>query len=137
MSIRRRWEIRESVPLWGCLLLGALVGLLTFVFCPFVMEAAAKALWGGNYISGLGVILGSEKAVLGVLLLIDSVAAYVVGRVVFMRLRWRAVWTPTPFCSRCDYDLTGNVSGVCPECGAPVPVPGRGGAGGRRLTGKD
>jgi len=20
-------------------------------------------------------------------------------------------------CSRCDYDLTGNVSGVCPECG--------------------
>ena len=20
-------------------------------------------------------------------------------------------------CSQCDYDLTGNVSGVCPECG--------------------
>lgn len=24
-------------------------------------------------------------------------------------------------CSKCDYDLTGNVSGVCPECGTPVP----------------
>ena len=24
-------------------------------------------------------------------------------------------------CRRCDYDLTGNVSGVCPECGTPIP----------------
>jgi len=23
-------------------------------------------------------------------------------------------------CSRCGYDLTGNVSGLCPECGAPI-----------------
>lgn len=26
-------------------------------------------------------------------------------------------------CSRCGYDLTGNVSGVCPECGARVRKP--------------
>jgi cytochrome bd-type quinol oxidase subunit 1 len=25
------------------------------------------------------------------------------------------------FCSRCQYDLTGNVSGVCPECGQSIP----------------
>lgn len=25
-------------------------------------------------------------------------------------------------CHRCRYDLRGNVSGVCPECGAPTPV---------------
>ncbi len=25
-------------------------------------------------------------------------------------------------CRECDYDLTGNVSGVCPECGAAVPL---------------
>src|SRR5579862_2394424 len=24
-------------------------------------------------------------------------------------------------CRNCSYDLTGNVSGVCPECGTPVP----------------
>lgn len=24
-------------------------------------------------------------------------------------------------CSSCGYDLTGNVSGTCPECGTPVP----------------
>jgi hypothetical protein len=27
-------------------------------------------------------------------------------------------------CRRCGYDLTGNVSGVCPECGSPVATSG-------------
>ncbi len=25
------------------------------------------------------------------------------------------------FCQECGYDLTGNVSGICPECGSPLP----------------
>lgn len=25
-----------------------------------------------------------------------------------------------PHCKKCDYNLTGNVSGICPECGTPV-----------------
>jgi hypothetical protein len=29
---------------------------------------------------------------------------------------------PPGHCGRCGYDLTGNVSGVCPECGQPVRV---------------
>ncbi len=28
--------------------------------------------------------------------------------------------TPPGHCHHCGYDLTGNVSGVCPECGRPV-----------------
>ena len=27
---------------------------------------------------------------------------------------------PPGHCLRCSYDLTGNVSGVCPECGEPA-----------------
>jgi hypothetical protein len=27
------------------------------------------------------------------------------------------------FCRECGYDLTGNVSGRCPECGTPTPDP--------------
>lgn len=30
-------------------------------------------------------------------------------------------WRPPGHCRRCGYDLTGNVSGVCPECGASTP----------------
>ena len=28
---------------------------------------------------------------------------------------------PPGHCQDCSYDLTGNVSGVCPECGAKIP----------------
>ena len=27
------------------------------------------------------------------------------------------------FCPRCDYDLTGNTTGRCPECGLDIPKP--------------
>ena len=27
-----------------------------------------------------------------------------------------------PHCPKCDYNLTGNVSGICPECGTPIPA---------------
>jgi len=36
----------------------------------------------------------------------------------FHRDRWRV--RPS-CCPRCGYDLTGNTSGVCSECGAPPP----------------
>jgi RNA polymerase subunit RPABC4/transcription elongation factor Spt4 len=26
-----------------------------------------------------------------------------------------------PHCVNCDYNLTGNESGMCPECGTPIP----------------
>ncbi len=28
-------------------------------------------------------------------------------------------------CPNCHYDLTGNVSGVCPECGTPIKPDGQ------------
>jgi len=30
---------------------------------------------------------------------------------------------PPGYCQACGYNLTGNVSGVCPECGSPVDEP--------------
>ena len=31
-----------------------------------------------------------------------------------------------PHCAKCDYNLTGNVSGICPECGASILGRGEG-----------
>jgi len=28
---------------------------------------------------------------------------------------------PPGYCQRCGYDLTGNLSGICPECGTAIP----------------
>jgi hypothetical protein len=37
--------------------------------------------------------------------------------------RWRAVrdHNGPPNCAKCGYNLTGNISGICPECGTPIP----------------
>ena len=35
-------------------------------------------------------------------------------------LWWRDRRPKAGFCKACKYDLTGNVSGRCPECGTPV-----------------
>ncbi len=41
--------------------------------------------------------------------------------ILFTALLWWRDWRKHPpgHCPRCGYDLTGNVSGVCPECGRP------------------
>jgi len=35
-------------------------------------------------------------------------------------LRARRHWRPVGHCRSCSYNLTGNTSGVCPECGNPI-----------------
>ncbi|GMU22497.1 MAG: hypothetical protein AMXMBFR13_25830 [Phycisphaerae bacterium] len=37
-----------------------------------------------------------------------------------LRRQWRHIQQMLLQCSRCGYDLRGNVSGVCPECGMPA-----------------
>jgi len=38
--------------------------------------------------------------------------------------RWRTFRRPKErYCPSCDYDLTGNVSGICPECGLGITTP--------------
>jgi hypothetical protein len=41
-----------------------------------------------------------------------------------MRYSLRRELTKVGLCASCGYDLTGNTSGQCPECGARVPAPG-------------
>jgi hypothetical protein len=38
-------------------------------------------------------------------------------------LWWRDRPLPAGHCQKCGYDLTGDVSGVCPECGTEVKKP--------------
>lgn len=43
------------------------------------------------------------------------------SKVVWKRYANHPVFTGLFACQRCQLDLTGNTSGVCPECGTPVP----------------
>ncbi len=55
-----------------------------------------------------------------------GLAGYATPLVIFGLLTW---WCerrriPPGHCRKCGYDLTGNVSGVCPECGERIPADG-------------
>ncbi len=41
-------------------------------------------------------------------------------RVIWMRYAQHPLFLGTLACERCQSDLTGNTSGICPECGAPL-----------------
>lgn len=48
--------------------------------------------------------------------------SYLIARYAYSRLRWTRQFELTSGCLSCGYNLTGNVSGVCPECGSPVSI---------------
>jgi hypothetical protein len=48
-------------------------------------------------------------------------ATFLAVTALLLLVRWTCAHRPLPgFCHRCSYDLTANVSGVCPECGTPI-----------------
>lgn len=54
-------------------------------------------------------------------LFLGLLAGIMAGAVVY-GLRWRALRRRPQFpaCRYCGYNLTGNTSGRCPECGQPI-----------------
>ena len=91
-----RAKVRNSIPgrLGGAGL--CLTGWLVYLVGRLAFDSWIVALLG----AGL-VIIGSVLQLL-----------------MFSRMTLLA---PGPFCPACQYDLTGNTTGLCPECGIPVP----------------
>jgi len=54
------------------------------------------------------------------LFLASVVCSYLVSHKLSCTLRWRTFEDDTPRCTSCNYNLTGNVTGICPECGEPL-----------------
>jgi hypothetical protein len=69
-----------------------------------------------RYTISLEGILSNDMLFWGGLMLIVSAIAFL------LTVARRRVIDPNR-CFECGYDLTGNVSGVCPECGTPVLTP--------------
>jgi hypothetical protein len=54
--------------------------------------------------------------------LASAVLALFMGFVYFLHLVFAQPPRPDGACRTCGYNLTGNVSGICPECGEPIPA---------------
>jgi len=93
-------EPHQAILVLGSLFISAPVGMVLLLFeSPVLLSGPARV---------------PEGIALGV---------YVLMLLFVLRTRWRR-WQDTPrdrmLCEKCKYNLTGNVSGVCPECGTKV-----------------
>jgi hypothetical protein len=103
LRVRKNHLIRVT----ACLI--AIAGLLTYIASQYrrvFVEITSFPSAGPillPYVAGVGSLV-----VLGVFLF----------TLVKLCREWRR--KPPGLCEKCGYDLTGNVSGVCPECGRSV-----------------
>ena len=88
-------------------------GLVVSVLVLVVM--AAVSLWFVGY-AKVQTPLWTLILVLGWFAIISIAVTSI-----FLLLRDWHRGDATPYCPTCDYILTGNESGFCPECGSPIP----------------
>lgn len=98
--------VRDLLSVVVVALIVALIGVLL------------AALFGGMLLDAMGVHLNPVLTVIA-LLMPAAVLAFIAARSE-MRMRNRGRHEEFPTCSRCGYNLTGNRSGLCPECGAKL-----------------
>jgi hypothetical protein len=108
------------------LVLGLGIGVLIGTALPFW----PACLSGNDYVSGYSLWRASPTLEIGWSLLLPllltvflGVGGGIVGRSVAATIEDRRTEKRAAEgrCFRCGFSLTGNTSGVCPECGTPVP----------------
>lgn len=121
-AIRRSiagWWSGLGIWTWLALVLLALVfwrrHALVLLELALAVAVVTTTAWlvAPNYSLALkGIFSNDMLAIAAMMLLLNA------GLVVLSRARQRP---PDPrLCTRCGYDLTGNRSGTCPECGTPL-----------------
>ena len=77
----------------------------------------------GTIAAAGGTYLAKPEPVVGLILVgIGAMAFWPALGIHFNWPGFRRRFKPNE-CRHCGYDLTGNVSGVCPECGTPINDP--------------
>lgn len=86
---------------------GAAAGVFTYWF----LVVAFILIWGNPLLSIWGAVT---------VYIVPLLASLLVGYIVWKRGE-AAARRAQGLCVRCGYNLTGNVSGICPECGTTIP----------------
>jgi hypothetical protein len=110
---------------------GVVVGIAVTYLLPLLGPISRVFLWPSIpgvvvvlYLQGGGVVRGTAAPVVCINAMIYGLVGLLVGLVVGGIRRRRTVRRQRRgLYVKCGYNLTGNVSGVCPECGTQVKQP--------------
>ncbi|HEX5243398.1 MAG TPA: hypothetical protein VFW23_09085 [Tepidisphaeraceae bacterium] len=115
LSFTWRWARRLSCPRWMVIAYLAATLVLAAVYGAAAVNAA---MIGTFHWGAMTDAIGTE--VIRPLVIWDAIfvlpALFILARLIFSGWPTRA----PGMCVSCGYDLTGNTSGVCPECGTPT-----------------
>jgi len=106
---------------------GAIMGLIVSLFLlPFALMCIGRKdpvicmLWLGcaPFLPLMLAVLWTKSLLVPMFI---AVVGYLLTLAGFSLFLPNVVEHTTGHCRKCGYDLTGNVSGICPECGTPKP----------------
>ena len=97
-----------------------LIGQIPALILAGLMALRSKPIGLGDVLvlSFLGFYWGEESFYL--LAIVWFAPVMLIGVPFGLLQWWRGYRYPEGHCVRCGYNLTGNVSGVCPECGERI-----------------
>ncbi len=122
--VRRIWARRTGAAARA----GTVIALLSFplflVTLPFLLEWISWKILGcgiqdpiSYFVVGFGI---AEDVTIAFLIAFIVILSYLASRLLYACMICRRVLDETPRCDCCGYNLTGNRSGRCPECGTPI-----------------
>ena len=120
VGMRRIWTRRTGTAAW----VGTVIALLSFplflVALPFLLDWLSWEILDHDLITycvlGFGI---AEDVTTAFLIAFIVILSYLASRLLYVCMLYRRVLDDTPRCDYCGYNLTGNRSGRCPECGTP------------------
>jgi membrane protein YqaA with SNARE-associated domain len=113
-TMTRVFVRKGRYPAWLCWIAALVVFMPTLVLAWSLSVLLLAAQAGQTHDPVLVVFIVIVASIVG------TVTAWFVAKATFKGLRWRRVEYDGTECLHCGYNLTGNVSGTCPECGEAV-----------------
>lgn len=114
----RRLERRKNPLVWLGVPAALLIFPILFLALANLVDSVCQQLFHTDLVTYIAVGYAlPESLVIGSLFACIFAISYLPVRLLLRLCFWRRVRELTPFCGGCGYNLTGNITGCCPECG--------------------
>ncbi|HWL93928.1 MAG TPA: hypothetical protein VNT79_10370 [Phycisphaerae bacterium] len=118
--------MRRKRPTWKRAAISIPILIVSLICTPFLMYWIAETFFPSTDLENVirRQFALSEGVTLSAALAIWLGLSYCIARIAFALTRWsqiRIFGDHRP-CEKCGYDLMGNISGICPECGGSIPI---------------